>query len=110
LLDDLPRNFDYIDIAGGCGMLPRANNAPVNDNFYRIDPPSTRTACCAILARKFATRITSPSPPKCVLPVDWALNVFFSRFAAQVYWVEPTVFDHGSETKAYQSWTKSAHL
>lgn len=105
LLSNLPSNFDYIDIAGGCGMLPRVGNAPMNGSFYRMDPPSTRTACCAIVARKFAARLVTPVPPDCVLPIDWALNVFFDRLAAEIYWVEPTVFEHGSETKAYQSWT-----
>jgi hypothetical protein len=105
LLTKLPSNFDYIDIAGGCGMLPRVNNSSVNNNFYRIDPPSTRTSCCAIIARKFAALVT-PALANCVLPIDWVLNACFDRFAAQVYWLEPTVFEHGSETGAYQTGTK----
>jgi hypothetical protein len=107
LLSKLPSNFDYIDIAGGCGMLPRAGNL-ASGIFYRMDPPSTRTACCAIIARKFAARLVTPGPPNCVLPIDWALNAFFDRLAAEVYWVEPTVFEHGSETKAYQSWARGS--
>jgi hypothetical protein len=110
LLANLPSDFDYIDIAGGCGMLPRANIAPVNGSFYRIDPPSTRTACCAIIARKFAARLITPAPPDCVLPIDWALNAFFVRFAAEIYWIEPTVFEHGSEINAYRSWTKEPNF
>jgi hypothetical protein len=65
LLTKLPSNFDYIDIAGGCGMLPRANNSSVNNNFYfyRIDSPSTRIACRAFIARRFATLYRSRWSP-----------------------------------------------
>jgi hypothetical protein len=90
LLANLPSNFDYIDIARGCGMLPRTNIALVNGSFYRIDPPSTRTACCAIIARKFAARLVTPTPrrqlPKLlvldrVLPAKLVVGLRVRRFA-----------------------------
>jgi hypothetical protein len=42
------------------------------------------------------------APPIC-LPVDWTLNLAFNQTNAQVYWMNPSVFGHGSEMKIYKT-------
>lgn len=102
LIDVLPTDFDYVDIAGGCGLFPRLGNQRVNDVFFRIEPPRDRTACCAIISRAFAKRLVALDMP-IAMPVDWSLTYAFKRLAARVYWAEPTIFTHGSEAGAYPS-------
>src|SRR5262249_7402121 len=62
LMENAPGNFEYIDIAGGggqtnpgsyIGFKPRDGNRCVNNNFYEIIPPKTRTTCAAILSKTF---------------------------------------------------------
>ena len=107
LLDRLPNDFDYIDLAGGCGLLPRAGNKAVNDVFYEIDPPRDRTACCALMSRSFAQRLLAAQLPIC-LPLDWTLTLGFHVIKAKVFWAEPPVFGHGSEMNVYPSSTLQA--
>lgn len=102
LIAHLPNDFDYIDLAGGCGLLPRADNRVVNEVFYEILPPRDRTCCCALLSRSFARRLLALNLPIC-LPIDWSLTVAFKAIQAKVYWLHPPVFAHGSEMNIYKS-------
>jgi GR25 family glycosyltransferase involved in LPS biosynthesis len=115
LIDSLPTGADYIDIAGGGGDItgpdgttryipfkPRVGNKCVNKHFFEIFPPKTRTTCGAIVTRLFARRLIDLNPPIC-LGIDWMLNWAFVQLATKVYWVEPTVFGHGSQINIYNS-------
>jgi hypothetical protein len=98
----LPRDFDYIDLAGGLSLSPRVGNRLVNGYFYEIDPPRPRTCCCTIVRRSFVERILQIDPP-IVFGIDWMLIHVFHLIRAKVYWVEPLVFGHGSQIGIYQS-------
>ena len=102
LIEQLPADAEYIDIAGGCGFFPRLGNSVIGKEFYEIDPPKTRTTCAAIVTRQFAQRIIDLNPPLC-LGIDWMLNWVFTRLDTKVLWVEPTVFGHGSQMKFWDS-------
>jgi hypothetical protein len=111
LMEIAPADFEYIDIAGGgdvlgktgyIGFKPRANNNRVNKYFFEIIPPKTRTTCGAILSKGFAQKLLELDPPIC-LGIDWTLNWAFNKLSGKVYWVEPTVFGHGSQMYAYSS-------
>jgi hypothetical protein len=102
LIRELPHGAEYIDIAGGAGFFPRADNKLVNKRFYEIDPPKTRTTCAAILTRSFARKLIDLNAPIC-LGIDWTLNWAFAQLRTKVYWVEPTVFGHGSMMRIYES-------
>jgi GR25 family glycosyltransferase involved in LPS biosynthesis len=105
----LPADFDYVDIAGGCGMLPRAGNQAVNNLFFAIDPVNTRTACCALMKRSLAKRLVEMAPPIC-MPVDWTLTYALTLEQSRVYWMHPPIFVHGSETPIYRSGTVAGNV
>jgi GR25 family glycosyltransferase involved in LPS biosynthesis len=96
IIASLPPEFDWIDLAGGLGLSPRPGNSVVNAYFFQIDPPRTRSTCCAIVHRSLAERMLEISPPF-VGGWDWMLNYVFRLIRAKVYWVAPLVFIHGSE-------------
>lgn len=98
----LPADFDYIDLAGGCRMFPRAGNRLVNRFFFEIDPPGGRTTCAVLIHQSFARRMTALRPPIC-LPIDWTLTWSFNRLNAKVFWLDPPLFGHGSELNFYES-------
>ncbi len=102
ILSSLPGDFDYIDIGGGLGLTPRSGNRCVNSYFYEIDPPRSRTACCAIVRKRFVQRILEIDLPL-ALGVDWTLILLFYLTNAKVYWTEPLVFGHGSQMHIYPS-------
>lgn len=99
LIQCLPEEWDYIDIAGGAGLYVR-EETPVFGNLYPMDPPRNRTMCGYIISRKFCERILQTNCP-IVLPVDWQLCYFCINLDAKVFWVEPSIFIHGSETGHY---------
>jgi Glycosyltransferase family 25 (LPS biosynthesis protein) len=108
LLQKLPRDAEYVDIAGGAGFMPRAGNKCVNDYFFEIFPPKARTCCAYILSRSFARRVIEINPPIC-LPIDITLNWAFTKLNTRVHWVQPTVFGHGSELNVYPSFRAVEH-
>ena len=103
----LPEAFDYIDLAGGCGLFPRMGNPVVNEVFFAIDPPRDRTTCCALMTRNFANRLLQMELPISI-PVDWTLTYGFVVGGAKVFWIHPPAFIHGSETNVYRSTTAAA--
>jgi hypothetical protein len=102
LLSTLPKNFDYVDIAGGVGLHPVPGDPVVNGNFYAIKPPRDRTTCCAIISRDFVRRLLVENL-EIVMPIDWMLTYLFQLTQANVYWVEPVAFGHGSQMNIYAS-------
>jgi hypothetical protein len=101
ILKNLPSDFDYIDIAGGLNLAPRGDPV-VNEYFYRMVPPRARTTCCAILRTAFVRKILREDL-SLVLGIDWMLTTLFQQLRANVYWVEPIVFGHGSQMNMYAS-------
>jgi hypothetical protein len=99
LMQGLPAEWDYIDIAGGAGLYIR-EETPVSSNLYRMDPPRNRTVCGYLISRKFCERILQTDCP-IALPIDWQLCYFFSVLDAKVFWAEPSIFIHGSEMGHY---------
>jgi hypothetical protein len=102
VLADLPGDFDFIDLAGGVGLSAVRGDPVVNSHFFKIDPPRDRTSCCAIVRRSFAQRMLE-ADPRVVLGSDWMLTYLFNAIGANVYWVEPLVFGHGSQMQVYRS-------
>lgn len=102
VLSALPNDFDYVDLAGGIGLMPRAGNPCINHYFYQIVPPRPRTTCCAIVRRSLAERFMQINPPV-VGGIDWMLIYVFKLMKAKVFWVEPRVFAHGSQEGQYRS-------
>jgi hypothetical protein len=107
-MNNLPGDVEYADIAGGVGFKPRIGNKRINNYFYEVLPPKTRTTCAAILTKTFAQRLTKLNAPIC-LGIDWMLNWAFMKLNAKVHWVEPTVFGHGSQMNIYPSIREAEH-
>lgn len=102
LLATLPDDFDYVDLAGGVGLSAVRGDPVINSHFFKIDPPRDRTSCCAIIRKGFAQRILE-TDPQIVLGSDWMLTYLFNAIGANVYWVEPLAFGHGSQMQVYRS-------
>lgn len=102
LLTTLPQDADYVDIAGGCGLTPRVGNKCINGFFYEMQPPRDRTTRAIIVRRSFVRQLIELAPPLCLHP-DWTLTWAFAQLRSKVYWVEPTVFGHGSMMQRYRS-------
>lgn len=102
IVSNLPDDFEYIDVVGGCGMHPRVGNRVVNKYFYDIEPPRDRTVCGALIRKSFAKKLIDLDIPVC-LPVDWHITYVVNRFDTKVYWIDPPIFGHGSEMNVYKS-------
>jgi hypothetical protein len=102
IIDTLPTDSEYIDLAGGCGLFPRIGNRVVNKVFFEIEPGRDRTTCCALVRKSFVQRLLGNISSICI-PVDWHLTHSFARFGTKVYWLDPPLFGHGSEMKIYKS-------
>ena len=101
-------HFDYLDLAGGDGII---TNSPtlVSNNYslFRDSFSATRTACAYVVGRNLASYIIEHlyNP---VFPIDWAISVALQEFPnPHVYWSCDNYFEHGSCTGKFISWRNS---
>lgn len=102
IIQNLPEDADFVDIAGGVGLHASKGHAKVGDYFYKVDPPRDRTTCCYIISKRFARRLIAEEI-SIAMAIDWLATYLFRKLNANVYWVEPLVFEHGSEVGVYSS-------
>lgn len=95
------KNGDYLDLAGGCSLLPTDHD--LRHNYAtRLAVPRTRTNAAYIVSRKLAQRLSNRFFPL-VFPIDWHLQYLFQK-RDRCFWSNQPVFIHGSEHGLVQSW------
>jgi len=102
--------FDFIDIAGGDGLLVLNHHLSILETFFLEQKINfaTRTACAYILSRNSASKLSSIlSNP--VMPIDWSLSVALHSLhqCMGVYWLDGDFMVHGSSVGSVRSWRKS---
>lgn len=94
--------MDYLDLAGGCGLLPEITDGTMNTQI--VSPSRTRTNACYMVSRKFACTLVESFWP-IVLPIDWHIQYLMQTNLTSVcYWASRPPFIHGSEAGIYKSW------
>lgn len=97
-------SVDYLDIAGGSGLVVDQNQIVSSDLLVRLDFPRTRTNACYIVSRDYA-RVLCESFFPLVFPVDWHIQYLFSlKPPYHCYWSSQSILVHGSELNHYKSW------
>lgn len=100
---------DYIDLAGGCGLVP---SLPEKHNMRNMGlthlcelaTPRTRTAACYMVSKELASSLVNQFLPL-AMPIDWHLQALLIRESnLKACWTIDPVFVHGSEEGAYTSW------
>jgi len=102
LLREAPTDFDYIDLAGGSGLKPRGIYQQVGTNLYEISPPSTRTTCMYLISHKFVS-VLDAIQDRPIFPIDVDMSIMFTQLQPRVYWCDPEIAIHGSESGHYVS-------
>ena len=100
-------SFDFIDIAGGDGLLVQHHDVNILDTFFLENKKnlSTRTACAYLVSRNSAYQLMMilKNP---VMPIDWSLSVSLHFISSRlgVYWLDGDFMTHGSSVGAVKSW------
>ena len=99
--------FDFIDIAGGDGLVTHKVDFVVDDriSLELKNNYATRTACCYLVSRRYAEYLVKVlSHP--VFPIDWSMAYAFSLFPSKplVYWLCNPLAEHGSSVGKVTSW------
>lgn len=104
LLEVIPDQIDYVDVAGGCGLHPNGSRFRhlLVPGLYQDLLASTRTTCCYIISRRFAQKLLELRLPL-LFPIDFQLNYAFSLVTPFVAWCSPELVIHGSEHGYYPS-------
>jgi GR25 family glycosyltransferase involved in LPS biosynthesis len=103
------KNFDYIDLAGGCGLMPTELEIEASESKRIIALANPRTRCTAayLISKRLAKSIANNFFPL-VFPIDWHLQYIFCRLHSFSYaWCNPEALIHGSEQNLVQSWRSS---
>ncbi len=99
LLASLGDRYDYVDIAGGCGLQPFGSGYcrdPLSSDLFVLEHPSTRTTCGYIIHRRMAERLITGGHD-ILFPIDFQLTYLLNLYTASTGWVEPPIMLHGSE-------------
>ncbi len=107
----------YIDLAGGFDLDSLGITGLIDDRrdgFLYFRRPVTNTACGYLIDRQTARRFCealSAHPRLRCLAIDWIINAIMltavregSTFDCRH--CDPPLFDHGSMTGSYESWTR----
>ena len=98
------QSFDYVDLGGGCDLVPFRNEMPIKNfhNFVLLSLPRTRTTAGYMISPN-AARILSEEMTPIIMPTDWQFNYLFKKHKFKVAWSDPAAFIHGSQSKHYLS-------
>ena len=98
------QSFDYVDLGGGCDLVPFRNEIPIKNfhNFVLLSLPRTRTTAGYMISPN-AARILSEEMTPIIMPTDWQFNYLFKKHKFKVAWSDPPAFIHGSQSKHYLS-------
>lgn len=100
---------EFLDLAGGFDVTDLEKfvhiDWDVDGTIWRSTPAVTNTLCAYWISADFARKLLPVLSQRLVklLPIDWALNLAFSRVAGDVSHVFPTLLSHGSMTGDFRS-------
>ena len=100
---------DFLDLAGGFDVADLKKfvhtDWDVSGTSWRSRPAITNTLCAYWISANFAQKLLPVLSRSLVrqLPIDWALNLAFSRVAGDVSHAFPTLLGHGSMTGKFHS-------
>lgn len=102
LVEEVTGHDFFIDVAGGCGLKPRDTDEPQHTpiGLSRMLNGQTRTGCGTLISRSTArafTEMMSRPMPREFYAMDHAMSYMLMKNAIPTYWLEPTIFLHGSQ-------------
>lgn len=111
LLPYLPDDWDFFFIGNGCNLhAPYTNGKHIykvyGNNSLNLPYGPTRCADSIFISKKCATLALNNllNPNHIIsLPYDHWLNAFIKKNNLNVYWLEPTIVEQGTETGKYLS-------
>lgn len=111
LLPNLPDDYDMFFIGNGCNLhAPYINNKYIykvyGNNSLNLPYGPTRCADSYFISKKCAQlAISKLSLPNYIvtMPYDHWLNAFIKHNNLNIYWLEPTIVEQGTETGLYIS-------
>ncbi len=109
VLPDLPDDWDMFFIGNGANLHVPASNDKRIYKVYGTDSLNfakgpTRCTDSIFISKKCATLALSILPDHIVtLPYDHWLNWFIKQHNLNIYWLEPTIVQQGTEMGVYKS-------
>ena len=94
---------DYLDLAGGAGLLPDVLEQSDRSNIVLMRPARTRTNAAYVVSKQLAISLSQIYFPF-VFPIDWHLQYLMQITPLSCYWAIEKPLIHGSESGSFTSW------
>tara|TARA_B100000212_G_C27290205_1_gene496934 strand:- start:226 stop:990 length:765 start_codon:yes stop_codon:yes gene_type:complete len=93
------KNFDFIDLGGGCDLPIFKEDKKINENdrFINLKIPRSRTTAAYMISSDCAKVLSNGLLPL-TMPIDWKYQFLFVKNNLKVAWSYPSAFVHGSES------------
>lgn len=103
----LKPNNTWLNLNSGAG-LKKTKSEKVLEPFglFRIKPAATRCAVAYLVSNDLARKIVNSAMTIGIpdwLPIDFYYQVLLRKFRAKTFWIEPVLFDQGSESGEFES-------
>jgi hypothetical protein len=97
----------WINLNSGAGLSRTKSEKIMNKSgLFRVKPAATRCAVAYLVSHDLAVKILRSAVNDGIpdwLPIDNYLQVLLRKFKVKSYWIEPELFEQGSESGLFQS-------
>ena len=92
------KDYDYIDLGGGCNLPLFKNDKSISNykEFISLSIPRSRTTAGYMITPAAALSLANGILPL-VMPIDWQFQYLFLKNNLKVGWSNPPAFIHGSQ-------------
>lgn len=107
IAQELNPNNTWLNLSSGAGLERTKSEKRCGKNgLFRIKPAATRCAVAYLISRDLAIKIVNSAIHEGIpnwLPIDFHYQVLLRKFRAKAFWIEPVLFNQGSESDLFNS-------
>jgi hypothetical protein len=101
-----PKNL-WINLNSGAGMIRTKSENRIDKNgLFEVKPAATRCAVAYLISNDLATKFVNSAVEEGIphwLPIDFYYQVLLRKFKGKSFWIDPVLFDQGSESGEFRS-------
>jgi hypothetical protein len=101
-----PKNL-WINLNSGAGLKRTASENKVDKHgLFEVKPAATRCAVAYLISKDLAIKFLNSALEEGIpnwLPIDFYFQVLLRKYKAKSFWIDPVLFDQGSESGEFKS-------
>jgi hypothetical protein len=106
LIEKIEPKNTWINLNSGAKLV-RTKSEKIDENgLFEVKPAATRCAVAYLISNDLATKFVNSAIEEGIpnwLPIDFYFQVLLRKFKGKSFWIDPVLFDQGSESGDFKS-------